>query len=184
MAKTKRKPRMTKRMKQFASEMSNVQNLTVRDFQRNCLVRGMGFQELMEADMNLLRIWLFRNRNAEIKPELLDEFDKWKESELIKVGIEGVHPLLKLGFFAGEDEDGNVKTRRIKGINKPKKPKREKTDLGIYSGTKKALTYELAIEGKNLEEIKETVMEVFPDAKPKSINIWYKRVIKEIESKA
>lgn len=181
-----RKPRMTKRMKHFAAQMAQVQNFTIKDFQRNCIVRGMPFEDMLDADMGSLRVWLHHNAHNEIKPELLDEFDKWKEGELKKspnFDESYLHPSLRLGFMGEEDEDGNVKKKRIKGFKKPKK-KRERTEDGIYVGTKKALTYACAKEDLSLEETVEKVTEVFPDAKAKSINIWFKRAKRETQKEA
>ena len=172
-----RKPRMTKQMKFFAAQMSSVQNFTIKDFQRNCIVRGMPFNDMLEADMNTLRVWLYKEGSkAEINPELLDDFDKWKEDILKKRGLPETyfHSALRLGFQGEEDEEGQVKRKRIKGFKKPKH-KKEKTEDGIYAGTKKALTYACCNEGLSIEDTIKKVIGKFPEASPKSINIWYKR---------
>ena len=49
---------------------------------------------------------------------------------------------LRLGFISEEKvEEGKRKTRKIKGLPKPKKPKREKDESGLWKGTKKSYTY-------------------------------------------
>ena len=85
-----------------------------------------------------------------------------------------------MGFIGEKDEEGNIKSKkRIKGIEKPKKPKRERDTNGLYKGTKKSYTYELAQKGFSIERITRRVKKKFSDASDKSITIWYRNALKK-----
>ena len=64
-------------------------------------------------------------------------------------------------------------------LPKPKKPKREKDESGLWKGTKKSYTYELTNKGYTLERITRRVMKKFPEAKPKSIQQWYRAALRK-----
>jgi len=181
MAKPKpKRHRMTKALKSFAATLTNTQNFTVKDFKRHCIVREMPFEEVAKQDVHEMRMFIFRHKGL-IKPELLDDFDIWNEKYLREErNLPDVyfHPLLRMGFVGEEDEDGNIKRKRVKGIKKAKKAKRERNEHGIFSGTKKALTFKCAADGKTIKETIDAVLEVFSDAKEKSISIWFKKAIK------
>jgi hypothetical protein len=107
-------------------------------------------------------------------PELLRLYDDWLDNELIMGGNgDLVHSSLRLGYV-GDREDDEDKPKKIKPEPKAK-VKKEKTAEGIFSGTKKALTFKCEKDGKTLEETISMVMENFPDAAEKSIKIWYKK---------
>jgi len=186
MAKTKPKThRMTKALRAFAATLTDTQNFTVKDFKRHCIVRGMPFEEVSRQNVHEMRIFIFKHK-GNIKPELLDDFDEWTENHLRDIYKDKdevppeayFHPLLRMGFVGEEDEEGNVKRKRVKGINKAKKLKRTRDGNGIFSGTKKSLTFKCASDGKSLKETIAEVLEVFEDAKEKSISIWFKKAIK------
>ena len=142
----------------------------------------MPFEEMVASDFPNLNRFLWKNRNTEINTDLLDEFDEWKEAYLKGLGLsdDHFHPALRLGYIGEKDEDGNItKVKRIKGMKK-KKRKREKTSLGIFTGTKKALTYKCVEDGYDIPDTIKVVKENFPDAKDKSISIWYKKAKKEM----
>lgn len=151
-------------------------NMSYKDIKRNCVVRGMPFQEVVDSTIPGLSNWLHHNVNNEIKPHLLDDFDDWVENLLRERGSEDlIHPQLRLGFIGEKGDDGEVtKTKRVKGIKKKKK-KREKTADGIFKGTKKALTFQLQQDGVSMADAVTQVMEEYPDASEKSIKIWWKK---------
>ena len=59
-----------------------------------------------------------------------------------------------------------------------KKPKKEKNELGLWKGTKKAYTFELTLKGYDLERVTRRVLKHFPEANEKSIKQWYKAALK------
>lgn len=183
-----RKIRQTKIRAARSYENVQLENMNIKDLKRNCIVRGMPFEMVVQSGIPDLESWFIRNGAAPIDHELLDQFDNWVEEYLQKErGIDPngpngalLSPMLRLGFF-GEDEDGNVKVKRIKGIKKKKK-KRKKTEDGIFAGTKKALTFECVKRGLSKEETIKKVTKEFPEAKDKSIGIWYNSARKRIEA--
>lgn len=175
MAKLKR---MSKRQKALKDVLAVQGNMTYKQIKQQVVARGMPFEEVVTGDFPSLSSWLQRNQHKELNPELLDQFDDWVESKLKDQNL--IHPTLRLGFIGEKDEEGEVvKRKRIKGIKKPKAKKKEKTEDGIYKGTKKAYTFELAKEGKDKNEVIGLVKERFPEAKDKSISIWFKKALRE-----
>lgn len=151
-------------------------HMTLKDMKRNCVVRGMDFKEVVESTVPGLQNWLHHNQSNDIDSDLLNQYDDWLEDQLRARGKEDlIYPELRLGFIGERDDEGNtVKTKRVKGIRKKKK-RREKTTDGIFSGTKKALTFQLQQDGLTMPDTVEKVLETFPDANTKSIKIWYKK---------
>lgn len=161
-----------------------ITNMRYRDLKRACIVRGMGFQELLEGDFTVLRGFFKENYYNKINPKLLDDFDDYQEAEIIKhkekkgVPVEDwvTAPELRLGFIGERGENGEViTTKRVKGITKKKKVKRERTVGNVFAGTKKALTFELQQKGLEKAEVIKKVIEAFPDASEKSISIWFNK---------
>ena len=172
------KTRMTKRMKSLGLQLRDQSNMNYKDLKRNCVARGIPFIEVPRGVPHLSK-WLYENRDNPINTDLLDDYDKWLEPQLPDDSSN--HPSLRLGYVGETDDDGNVtKVKRIKGLKKTK-VKRERTDEGIFAGTKKALTFQLAKEGLDKADVIEQVLEAFPDAKSKSIGIWYKKALREMK---
>jgi len=127
------------------------------DLQRNALVRGIDFSELVRCTVYTLQAWLAQNWDNPVNTEKLDEFDYWKEKFLNARGR--VHePFVRLGYIGRKDDNGEIITRKRLKIKKSKK-KREKNDAGLYTGTKKSLTHDCAIKGLSFEETVQTVFE-------------------------
>lgn len=175
------------RKRKFEREISDVDKfigpLKYKDLKRECIIRGMEFDEVLSGSLPHLTNWLRFNFIVAPKYELLDSFDDYQE-KLIREAMEAkgqdpddvIHPSLRLGYIAERDEDGNViKKKRVRTIFKKKRKKRERTDQGIFSGTKKALTFELQKQGLTKEEVIKKVIEQFPDASEKSIGIWFNK---------
>lgn len=159
------------------------ENKTYRDLKREAIIRGMPFPDIMGASITDLMRFI---DNSEEKPDLslIDGFDDWADKQLEQLGYEKGKslrsPQLRLGFIGEKDEEGNIKSKkRIKGVEKPKKPKRERDTNGLYKGTKKSYTYELAQKGFSIERITRRVKKKFPDASDKSITIWYRNALKK-----
>lgn len=149
----------------------------LKDLQRECIMRGMDFEEMVKCSIMKLQSWLIDNFEKAKDRNLLTEFDIWMDRILYGGGNgDLVHPMLNLGHYS-DQETGTIKEKRIKGIRKDV-IKKKRTQDGIFQGTKKAYTYELCKQGKSKEETIDLVMEKFPEAKEKSIGIWYNRAKK------
>lgn len=172
----KSKPKSKRRLTILKEMFKATGDMTYKDLKRNVVVRGMPFDDVINGSFPSLQNWLWNNRTSEIIADLLDQYDDYMDEKLIAGGNEDlVHPQLRLGYIGERDDDGKVtKTKRVKGIKKIRK-KKEKTKDGIFTGTKKALTFELQQEGYTIEETKKEVLKQFPEASEKSIKIWYKK---------
>ena len=172
----------TKGLKKIGDMPTRHPKKTYKDLKREAVIRGMPFPDVVEADV--YRLMGFIN-NSESKPDisLIDKFDDWVDVQLEQSGYGKDSPLrssrLRLGFLGDEDEKGNRASKRVKGIPKPKKPKRERDDNGLYKGTKKSYTFELANRGFPLERVIRRIKQKFPDASDKSINIWFRACLKQ-----
>lgn len=154
-----------------------LKNYKLKDLQRECIMRGMDFEEMVKSSVMGLQSWLIDNFEKAKDKSLLTDFDVWMDRILYGGGNgDLVHPSLNLGHFQDE-ETGIIREKKIKGFRKSIN-KKERTADGIFKGTKKAYTYELCKQGKTKDETIELVMEKFPDAKDKSIGIWYNRAKK------
>ena len=158
-------------------------NMKFKDLKRECVIRGMPFEEVVKADVSKLYVFFREHYYDDVRHTLLDEFDDWQEEKIRgAMEIRGedaelfIHPSLRLGYIAEKDEDGNViKKKRAKLLHKKIHRKRERTPDNIFKGTKKAYTFELQQQGKSKADVIKMVMEKFPDASDKSISIWYNK---------
>ncbi len=162
-------------------EASNMRHL---DLQRACLVRGMDFVKMVSSGVPALIDYFVRNYTDKdgtfrhLDNSRLDAFDEWREEIMRKRGKD--EPFIRLGFIGQTNKDGEViAIKRLKRHKKKKKKREKNKEFNIWSGTKKELTYQCAKEGKSLKKTVQKVMAKFPDAKEKSIGIWYKRCLKE-----
>lgn len=165
-----------------------LQTFRHRDLQRAVVVRGMTFEEVQKATHQDMQRYFCDNYYVEQNKALLDVYDDATHAYFIAQGKDPknpndaflFHPSLRLGFVGEKDEEGNiVKTKRVKGMKKEKKPKRKKNEsFNIFAGTAKELTYKCQNDGLTMDQTIKKVLEKFPDKKEKSINIWYKRARK------
>ena len=150
----------------------NTHEGTYRDIKRMAVSLGMPFPDVVEADVHGLLSYIDHTSN---KPDLalIDQFDNWSDIQLEEAGYpkaQGIrHPNLRLGFLR-EDEEGQVKVKRVKGLKREKK-KRELDQHGLVAFTKKSYTYSLKDKGLSPERIIRRVTHKFPDASEKSIKI-------------
>jgi hypothetical protein len=160
-------------------------NMNYKDCKRRAIALGMPFPDACAADFGRLHSFIMKSENKP-DPSLIDQYDDWMDQQLELRGYAKDDPMrsyqLRLGFV-GEDPEGDApkKSKRIKGIPKPKKPKREKTAEGRWKGTKKAYTYELTARGFSLERITRRVQGKFPDAVEKSIKQWHRACLREMK---
>jgi len=161
----------------------HMMKMKYKDLKRECVMRGMPFQELIEGGIHQLSGYFREHFYDNVQHNLLDEFDDWQEEQikLAMVDKEGdaddiIHPALRLGFIAERDDEGNVtKRKRVRSIVKKKKKRRERTAQGVFAGTKKALTFQLQKTGLDKQQVIVQVLEQFPDASEKSISIWFNK---------
>lgn len=178
---------MARRKRKFEQNIPDadkyINNLRYRDMKRECIIRGMEYDKVLDGTVPKLTNWLRNHFHDELKHDLLNGFDEYQE-KLIREAMEAkgqnpddvIHPSLRLGYVAETDADGNViKRKRVRTLVKKKKKKRERTEDGIFQGTKKAMTYSLQQEGLEKAEVITMVMEAFPDASEKSIGIWFNK---------
>jgi len=169
-----RKTRLTGSITAAEKEIARFRHI---DLQRACISRGMLFEMIGEG-VGTLQSWFLKHYDNDINTDLLDEFDDWRQGIMKGRGTleEG---FIRLGFIQERDEDGKIKKRKRPRLIKKKKKKRSRNkELNMFSGTKKELTFLSQRGSKTLEETIDIVTKEFPDAKEKSIRIWYKRSMK------
>jgi hypothetical protein len=155
---------------------------TFKDIKRRAISLGMPFPDAAESDYFALSSYIHKSTN---KPDnsLIDKYDQWVEKQLDAKGVSKTDPIrnymLKLGFIAEDPEGGPKKVKRPRGLERPKKPKREKDAIGLWKGTKKSYTFELALRGMSLERTTRRVLKKFPDANPKSICQWHRAALRK-----
>lgn len=171
------------------------------DLQAAVIMRGMDFQDVVEGDYGVLSSFFIREHNNPVDRELLEDFDIWMDKQLEKK-YEKNHPLRKYRRFSNidEDENVNVKTRSLRKADVPKKKrvKKKRNKFNLFEGTKKAYTYLLANDLYDKMGSKYTVKELmkkfsnklysevlkkFDNASEKSVKIWAKRALNELEKK-
>lgn len=189
MSKKKKNQIISTRMAGTPAERE-LQHLRHKDLQRACVGRGMPFEDVVSSDIPTLQGWFCKHYDNSQNLVFLDEFDDWMAEQLRAAGYSKGDPVfhsdLRLGFIGvsdADDEGKKTKKPRLKSLDKKEKPKRERVEgTKVFKGTKKALTYQLA-SSHTLAQVTEQVMEQFPEAKPKSISIWYKRALSGTASK-
>lgn len=145
------------------------------DLQKECILRGMIPEEMVASDLGKLQSWLIKNWDLSQLPSRLDDFDKWRELELEKIG-KGGEPFLRLGYIGQiNEETDDFDIKKPSSIKKATVKRERDKDMGIFLGTKKALTFSLTKEGKSIDDIISLVTEKFPEAQEKSIKIWIKK---------
>ena len=158
--------------------------LKIRDLKRQCIIRGMPFEEVSQGYVPQLQGFFMKNFHVEGKKSLLAEYDAWAELKFAKLnlslyGHEETPAELRMGTFNevdGETGEKKVKEKKIKGIVKEKKVA-EKNNFGVRVGTAKAYVSHLVEKGKSLDVIKARLEIRFPGKSGKSVDIWYKKFI-------
>lgn len=179
---------MSRKRKNYASGRRELASMRLKDLKRACVVRGMPFDEVLEADMPTLASWYNQHNDRSQDLKFLDMYDDHVEALLQARGHKTTDPMLspyfRLGFIGERDDEGKAVTKkrvRSIGVESKKKKKKTRDSFGLYTGTKKSLTFELTKAGEKIDNILTRVMEQFPDAKEKSIRIWNKRALREIK---
>lgn len=156
-------------------------NMTYKDVKRRAISLGMPFTDAVIADFGKLASYI-QKTDARPDTSLIDLYDNWIDEQLEERGYAKDDPMrnyqLRLGYI-GEDEQGKEKVKKIKGLPKTPKPKREKDEQGYWKGTKKSYTFELSAKGYPIERIIRRVTKKFPDANPKSITQWNRAYLRK-----
>lgn len=164
-----------------ASERA-LKNMTFKDLQKECILRGIDFKLVSELDFYGLSSWFDKNFHNPIDNSNLLTYDEWFEKQLSQ-RIEPkdsslLHKHLRFSISNQEKlELEEVIKPKVKIEEEKPKVKKEKDELGIVKGTKKSLTFQLAKEGKSVKMVIKKVLKVFPDASENSIKIWYKKAL-------
>ena len=152
-------------------------DLTLKGLKQEVISRGMDFDKVLSSSIPDLQNWLYNNFRTEKDNSLIVKYDEYIEQLLRDIGSEDmIYPSLRLSYVGDKSENFDTLEKKPKKV-KPKGERvvKEKTEDGIYSGTKKALTYECFNKGLSIEETIETVKEKFSDASEKSIKIWFRK---------
>lgn len=154
---------------------SKLLQMRYADLQRACITRGMDFDLMASSDIGKLQSWVINNWDNIENTQLLHDFDQWRADYLKGMGKTD-EPFVRLGYVGETDpETGDIEILKPKKVRESN-TKREKDDgMGIYKGTKKALSYQCVKEGKTVEETITIVKAAFPEAIDKSIKIWMKK---------
>lgn len=184
MSKTKA-PKQEKSTPENERALRELSAMKHKDLKIACVLRGMPPEDVVKSDHHKLVSYFMKYYDNSQNENLLIEFDVFVEKELRRLGYKDgdamLSPSLRLSYV--RDFESIEKVKQLKPSSVVKTDKKEKApvdeDTGVRSGTKKAMTYSLAYEGKPIPEIIKLVKKAFPDAKDKSISIWAKRAIKE-----
>lgn len=171
----------SKRGLDFGRSESFFNNLDIKGFKREAVIRGMPFDDVLEADVPAMYAYIVNHFNDEKHLELLDQFDDYVEEILrSRMRDDLIHPSLRLGFIGERDFDTGMvtKVKRIAGMAKEKKRKSRapKNVYGVVGGTAKAMTFDLYYKGKDKPETIKLVLEKFPNTSDKSVGIWWNKV--------
>lgn len=151
---------------------------TFKDAQRQAVVLGMPFIDVVNSDWGRLQSYIYKTHNTP-DPSLLDKYDDWMDEHLASIGYAKNDPMrsdkLRLGYLGEDPETGEKRRKRVRGIPKPreKKAPRERDEHNLIKGTKKSYVFELTSKGYDIERIKRRVLKKFPDANEKSIKLWH-----------
>ena len=189
MKKSKKSKSNGSRARERFTELGRWGKMNYRDLQREAIKRGMPFPDVVESDMYGLISYIEKSIINKVHPnnKLIEEYDDWVDDILRTRNIERF-PSLRLSYTSTEEDilnDRMVKAKKTMPEKKNKEPKekrppRQKNEMGLITGTKKSLTYELVKKGKSSERIIKKVIKKFPDAKEKSILIWIRKAERDI----
>lgn len=160
-----------------------LESMTYRATKRLAVSLGMPFPDACAAGFPELQGFIQRTNERE-DPSLISQYDEWMDAQLAARGYPPEDPMrhyqLRLSYIS---EDSMAKAPKMglkpKKDKKEVKPKREKDESGLWKGTKKSYTFELAKRGYTLDRVTRRVLKKFPDANESSIKQWWKRAIKE-----
>ncbi len=170
----------------YSNQTAGEKELTImkyRDLKIACIVRGMHFEDIVEGTVPALQYYFIKNYDVKQDKALLERYVDWMAELLINKGHAVDSPLVKYRLTTCLDEENESKINRSlkkSHVKKEKKAKRQRDDkFNIFKGTKKALTFQCALDGLTIQETITKVMAQFPDAQEKSIKIWTKTALRK-----
>lgn len=192
----KSKTRQPKRIRVYTDSYEDrfnriMHNLRHKDLQAECIKRGLSSIEVVSMDHHKLTDWLFKNLDNTQDEQKLIEHDAWVDEQLTQRGIKKgdalLNPALKFARPGNIEEMDKPSIIKPEGSNVPKAEKKLKAEIsqvtGVRSGTKKALTFDLAFNGVEIGNVIKQVKDKFPEADEKSVRIWFKKAIKQKNEK-
>ncbi len=159
--------------------------LKYKDLKKAAIMRGFPFNLIGNYGVHELQSWLYQNYKNDIKPQLLQEYDKWVDESLMSQGYidEPIHIDLKLGDYA-VDEDGNeIRRKRNVALMGAIKTPEEKAAFIPKKGSKKQRVYQLVEQELDTQEIITKMDEEFGNINDGSIKSWCSRARKQIALK-
>lgn len=167
------------------SALKYVESLNLPDLKRACIMRGLEFEKVGDLSTLGLQSWFLKNFDLPVDHKLLEEYDIWAEDLLRSRNVDEalLNPYFRLSAVAERNENGDiVKRKRVRSMVPKVRKKKERTKEGLFTGTKKAYTYELAKQGLSKKEVLELVKKKYPEARDKSLGIWYNRAKKAMKN--
>lgn len=160
-----------------------LQDMKHRDLQKACILRGIPSNDLVNLSHPALVNWFTQNLENTEDPNLLLQHDLWVEEQLrargYKEGDTLLSPWLRFSYNGDIEKMDKPKQLKPQQATQVKAPTKERAKVdestGLRTGTKKSLTYQLTMEGLEMDEIIVGVKKQFPEADEKSIKIWAKR---------
>ena len=155
-----------------------VEKLDLPNLKRECIKRGLPFEEVGNKGVLQLQSWFLKNYDNGVDDLLLDLYDRWVTEFLKNRGSDPIldDPAFRLGRAIEKGADGEyIKKRKVRSRIPKLRAKKPRTEDGLYVGTKKAFTYDCQKKGLSKEDTIKQVLEQFPEAKAKSIGIWFNK---------
>lgn len=186
MSKTSRQNRQEIPTDRAHRELANFKH---RDLQRACILRGLSSDRVVgDGHLELVR-WFIANYDNGQDDQLIAAHDRWVVAELKAKGLKDddalLNPAMRFGYGGNIEQMEKPKSTPPAKIPKVIEKAKSSIDpeLGVRTGTKKSLTFQLTKGGKYaIEKIIELVVAKFPDANEKSIKIWQKRCLNEMKA--
>ena len=160
-----------------ATAIAYVEKLNLPALKRECIIRGLEFEKVC-GSIPQLQTWFLHKYNNPINSGLLEKYDQWVTLLLRARGVDEalLAPEFRLGAFILKNaEGGEYRSKGTRSRIPKMREKKTRTEDKLFTGTKKALTFELQKQGLSKAEVIEKVMAKFPEAKEKSIGIWFNK---------
>jgi len=158
------------------SAIMYVEKLNLPNLKRECLKRGLMFERVGNMSVLELQSWFLHKFSNKIDLNLINQYDLWVEGFLKARNVDEtlISPMMRLGNL-DSIENGGVKKKRHRSRIPRVREKKARTEEGLYTGTKKALTFTLQKQGLTKAEVIKEVHAKYPEAKEKSIGIWFNK---------
>lgn len=170
------------------SAIRYVESLSLPNLKRECIIRGLPFQDVGNMSVLNLQSWFIKFFALPQEPALLEAYDIWVEKVLKERGCDAtmLSSTFRLSAVGERNAEGDIiKKKRVRSMIPRVKKKKERTAEGLFKGTKKSMTYDLARDpAMNRVDAIKIIKEKYPDAKEKSLGIWFNRARKQLRKNA